>query len=78
MNLTVNARDAMPNGGSLDISAENLWVDESYARMHMDAEAGPYIVILLLLITERAYRRKLWIAFLTPFLQLKRWVREPV
>ncbi|WP_414586025.1 PAS domain S-box protein [Scytonema sp. PCC 10023] len=47
MNLTVNARDAMPDGGILEMSAENLWVDESYARMHVDAEVGSYIVITI-------------------------------
>ncbi|MUG93006.1 response regulator [Scytonema sp. UIC 10036] len=45
MNLCVNARDAMPNGGSLTISAENLLVDENYARMHMDARVGSFVVI---------------------------------
>lgn len=45
MNLTVNARDAMPNGGSLTISAKNFLVDEQYARMNLEASIGPYIVI---------------------------------
>ncbi|MDZ7958628.1 MAG: response regulator [Aulosira sp. DedQUE10] len=45
MNLTVNARDAMPNGGTLTISAKNLLVDEQYARMNLEANVGPYIVI---------------------------------
>jgi len=43
MNLVVNARDAMPNGGKLLISAENLFVDEQYARMNLDASVGSYI-----------------------------------
>ncbi|MBD2774237.1 hybrid sensor histidine kinase/response regulator [Iningainema tapete] len=47
MNLTVNARDAMPNGGSLKISAENFWIDQNYARMHVDAQEGPYILITI-------------------------------
>jgi PAS domain S-box-containing protein len=45
MNLCVNARDAMPNGGSLTITGENLLIDENYARMNLDAKVGPYIVI---------------------------------
>jgi len=45
MNLCVNARDAMPYGGTLSISAETLFVDENYARMHIDAKVGAYVVI---------------------------------
>jgi len=45
MNLCVNARDAMSEGGTLQISVRNLWIDEHYARMHIDAKVGPYIVI---------------------------------
>lgn len=45
MNLVVNARDAMPNGGSLSVCAENLFVDENYARMNLDAHVGSYVVV---------------------------------
>jgi nitrogen-specific signal transduction histidine kinase len=47
MNLIVNARDAMPDGGNLTISAENIWIDQNYARMYIDAEVGPYIAITI-------------------------------
>ncbi|MDF5718634.1 MAG: GAF domain-containing protein [Rhizonema sp. NSF051] len=45
MNLCVNARDAMPDGGTLRICAENLFIDANYARMHIEAKSGYYIVI---------------------------------
>jgi two-component system, cell cycle sensor histidine kinase and response regulator CckA len=47
MNLCVNARDAMPNGGTLQISAENVVLDENYVRMNLDAQAGSYVVITI-------------------------------
>ena len=45
MNLCVNARDAMPEGGSISIKAENVFVDENYARMHIEAKPGRFVVI---------------------------------
>ena len=45
MNLSVNARDAMPKGGSLTIKADNTYLDENYARVHFEANQGPYIMI---------------------------------
>ena len=45
LNLCINARDAMPDGGTLMITAENLAIDEYDCGMHPDAKAGPYVVI---------------------------------
>jgi PAS domain S-box-containing protein len=45
MNLCVNARDAMSDGGELLLRAENLAADEHYARMHVDAKPGRYVAI---------------------------------
>jgi CheY-like chemotaxis protein len=45
MNLCVNARDAMPEGGKLAVKLDNSVLDGGYARMHPDAKQGPYVVI---------------------------------
>jgi PAS domain S-box-containing protein len=45
LNLCVNARDAMPNGGILSLDAENQFIDENYARMNLEAKVGSYVVL---------------------------------
>lgn len=45
LNLCVNARDAMPNGGTITIEASNIHIDSSYAQMHIDAKVGPHVII---------------------------------
>lgn len=45
LNLCVNARDAMPNGGKITVSARSLMVDQQYAALKPELKPGEYVMI---------------------------------
>ncbi|MEW6113435.1 MAG: PAS domain-containing protein, partial [Thermodesulfobacteriota bacterium] len=45
MNLCINAKEAMPDGGRLRIETRNITVDEDYCRLHVGAKPGRYVLL---------------------------------
>lgn len=47
INMAVNARDAMPGGGTLTIETQNVYLEEHYREKYPDIEPGPYVMIAI-------------------------------
>lgn len=47
MNIAINARDAMPNGGKLTVETANVDLDKNYVGRHQPVKEGPYVMLAI-------------------------------
>ena len=72
MNLCVNAKDAMPDGGRLRIETRNITVDADYCRLHVGAMPGPHVLIEFL-DTGIGMSKEMMDRIFDPFFSTKGW-----